>query len=104
MMARLTSWIALVTLIPRGQASVQLNVVRQRNTPDFSPRISSRFRPPRSRLSKMNRWALTMAAGPIYPSSPQKIGHEVVHAAHRMHFVVSSNRSRSSGDWSRSRS
>ena len=51
----------------------------------------------------MNRWAFTMAAGPTYSSSPQKIGHEVVHAAHRMHLVVSSNRARSSGLWSRSR-
>ena len=31
--ARLTSWIALVTSMPRGQASVQLKVVRQRHTP-----------------------------------------------------------------------
>ena len=50
----------------------------------------------------MNRWAFTIAAGPTYSSSPQKIGHEVVHAAHRMHLVVSSNRWRSSGDWRRS--
>ena len=50
----------------------------------------------------MNRCAFTIAAGPTYSSSPQKIGHEVVHAAHRMHFVVSSNRARSSGDWRRS--
>ena len=35
-MERLTSWIAFVTWMPRGQASVQLNVVRQRNTPVFS--------------------------------------------------------------------
>ena len=32
------------------------------------------------------------------PLWAQKVGHEVVHAAHRMHLVVSSNRSRSSGD------
>ena len=33
---RLTSWIALVTSMPRGQASVQLKVVRQRQTPSAS--------------------------------------------------------------------
>ncbi len=43
--ARLTSWIALVTSMPRGQASVQLNVVRQRHTPSTSLRMSSRRRP-----------------------------------------------------------
>ena len=31
----LTSWIALVTLMPLGYASVQLKIVRQRNTPVF---------------------------------------------------------------------
>ena len=50
----------------------------------------------------MNRCAFTIAAGPTYSSSPQKIGHDVVHAAQRMHLVVSSNRARSSGDWRRS--
>ena len=40
--ARFTSWIALVTWMPRGQASVQLKVVRQRQTPSESERISSR--------------------------------------------------------------
>ena len=40
--ARLTSWMALVTWMPRGQASVQLKVVRQRQTPSASLRISSR--------------------------------------------------------------
>ena len=34
--ACLTSWIALVTSMPRGQASVQLKVVRQRHTPPWS--------------------------------------------------------------------
>ncbi len=62
--ARLTSWIALVTWMPRGQTSVQLKVVRQRQTPSASERISSRSWPPSSRESKMNRWALTIAAGP----------------------------------------
>lgn len=89
-MARLTSWMALVTLIPRGQSSVQLKVVRHRKTPVFSPRICRRSRAPSSRESKMNRWALTMAAGPTYSSSPQKIGQAVVQAVHRMHLVVSS--------------
>jgi hypothetical protein len=45
----------------------------------------------------MKRWALTMAAGPKYWPSFQKTGQLVVHAAHRMHLVVSSKRSRS--DW-----
>ena len=43
--ARLTSWIALVTSMPRGHASVQLKVVRQRHTPSLSLRISSRCSP-----------------------------------------------------------
>ena len=54
-MARLTSWMAFVTWIPRGQASVQLNVVRHRNTPVRSPSILRRSSAPRSRESKMNR-------------------------------------------------
>ena len=83
---------------------MQLNVVRQRNTPVFSDRIARRSSAASSRESKMNRWAFTMAAGPTYSPSPQKIGHDVVHAAQRMHLVVSSKRSRSSGDCRRSRS
>jgi hypothetical protein len=43
---------------------VQLNVVRHRHTPSISLRISSRSDAPLSRLSKMNRCALTNAAGP----------------------------------------
>src|SRR5271165_2667252 len=62
--ARLTSWIAFVTWIPRGQASVQLNVVRHRHTPSASLRMSSRSAAPSSRLSKMKRCALTIDAGP----------------------------------------
>jgi hypothetical protein len=96
MMARLTSWMALVTLIPRGHASVQLKVVRHRKTPVRSARMARRSSAPSSRESKMNRCALTIAAGPMYSSSPQKMGQEVVQAAHRMHLVVSSYRSRSS--------
>ena len=61
---RFTSWIAFVTSIPRGHASVQLKVVRQRKTPVFSERIFRRSRPASSRLSKMNRCAFTIAAGP----------------------------------------
>ena len=49
-MARRTSMIARVTLLPRWQASVQLKVVRPRKTP--------------SRLAKTNRCALTIVAGP----------------------------------------
>ena len=40
--APLTSRIARVMLMPRGQASVQLKIVRQRQTPSSSARISSR--------------------------------------------------------------
>ena len=50
-MARLTSWMAFVTWMPRGQASVQLKVVRHRNTPVRSPRILRRSSAPRSRES-----------------------------------------------------
>ena len=86
----------------RGQASEQLKVVRQRHTPSLSLRISRRCAPPSSRLSKMNRCALTIAAGPKYCPSVQNTGHDEVHAAHRMHFVVSSKTSRSTIDWMRS--
>ena len=51
----------------------------------------------------MKRCALTIAAGPKYWPSFQNTGHEDVHAAHRMHLVVSSKRSRSSADCRRSR-
>src|SRR3954462_9036827 len=101
-MARFTSSMAWVTLMPRGQALEQLNVVRHRNTPERWFRISSRSPAAWSRESKMNRWALTMAAGPTNDELPQYTGHEVVHAAHRMHLVVSSKRSRSSAVWWRS--
>ena len=83
--ARLTSWIAFVTSMPRGHASVQLKVVRQRHTPSLSLRISSRCAAPSSRESKMKRCALTMAAGPKYYPSVQKTGQDDVRAAHRMH-------------------
>src|SRR5690606_35994571 len=88
--ACLTSAIALVTSMPRGHASVQLKVVRQRQTPSLEFRISSRCSPASSRESKMKRWALTIAAGPKYCPSVQNTGHEDVHAAQRMHLVVSS--------------
>src|ERR1700729_2032000 len=79
--ARLTSWIALVTSMPRGQDSVQLNVVRQRHTPSTSLRISRRSAAASSRLSKMNRCALTIAAGPKYEPSLQNTGQLVVQQA-----------------------
>src|SRR5690606_33404261 len=82
--ARLTSWIAFVTSMPRGHASVQLKVVRQRHTPSLSLRISRRCVAPSSRLSKMKRCALTIAAGPKYWPSVQNTGQDDVHAAHRM--------------------
>ena len=34
--------------------------------------------------------AFTIAAGPTYDGCAQNDGHDVVHAAHRMHLVVSS--------------
>src|SRR5918998_4593581 len=100
--ARLTSWIVCVTLMSRGQAEVQLKTVRHRQTPSASLRISSRSAAPRSRESKMKRWALMIAAGPTYFRSPQKGGQAVVQQAQRMHLVVSSYRARCEGDWSRS--
>ena len=50
----------------------------------------------------MNRCALTIAAGPKYCPSVQNTGHDDVHAAHRMHLVVSSKRSRWATVWMRS--
>ena len=38
----------------------------------------------------MKRWAWTIAAGPTYSGRAQNDGQELVQAAHRMHFVVSS--------------
>src|SRR5215471_4184381 len=90
MVARLTSWIALVTSMPRGQDSVQLNVVRHRHTPSTSLRMSRRSAAASSRLSKMKRCALTIAAGPKYVPSLQNTGQLVVQHAHKMHLVVSS--------------
>jgi len=58
--------------------------------------------PASSRESKMNRWAFTIAAGPKYWPSVQNTGQDDVHAAHRMHLVVSSKRSRATGLWMRS--
>src|SRR6476660_1578367 len=101
-MARLAAWIASVTLMSGGLALVQLKTVRHRQTPSASLRISSRSAAPRSRESKMNRCALTIAAGPTYLRSPQKGGQAVVQQAQRMHLVVSSYRARSEGDWGRS--
>jgi hypothetical protein len=61
-MAFFTSPIALVMRISRGQASVQLKMVRQRHTPSRSFRMSSRSFAFVSRESKMKRCAFTMAA------------------------------------------
>src|SRR5690554_4030780 len=99
MMACLTSAIALVTWMPRGHASEQLKVVRQRHTPSLSLRMSRRVSEASSRESKMKRCALTIAAGPKYWPSVQKTGHDEVQAAQKMHLVVSSKRSRSATDW-----
>ena len=73
-----------------GQASVQLKMVRQRHTPSRSFKMSSRSSAFVSRDSKVKLCAFTMAAGPTKFSSAQKLGQLVVHAAQRMHFVVSS--------------
>ena len=88
--------------MPRGHASVQLKVVRQRHTPSLSLRMSRRTDAASSRESKMKRCALTIAAGPKYWPSVQNTGHDDVHAAHRMHLVVSSKRARSATDCTRS--
>jgi hypothetical protein len=50
----------------------------------------------------MNRCAFTIAAGPKYCPSVQNTGQDDVHAAQRMHFVVSSKRARSATDCTRS--
>src|SRR5690625_172034 len=89
--------------MPRGHASVQLKVVRQRHTLSLELRISRRCSPASSRESEMKRWALTMAAGQKYWPSGQNTEHEEVQAEHRMHMLVSSKRSRCSADCSRSR-
>ena len=49
--------------MPRGHASVQLKVVRQRHTPSTPLRISRRSAAPSSRLSKMKRGALVVNSG-----------------------------------------
>src|SRR6056300_1735564 len=95
---------ALVTCIPLGHAVVQLNAVLHLNAPLTSFNISNLCLDALSRESNMNLCAFTIAAGPTYVSAVQNTGQLVVHAAQRMHFVVSSKRSRSSGDWSLSRS
>jgi hypothetical protein len=72
--ARFTSVIACVTLIPRGQQSVQLNTVRQRQAPELSLSSESRSAAARSRESKMKRCAATIACGPTYRLSPMNTG------------------------------
>jgi hypothetical protein len=74
-------------LMPRGQASVQLKTVLQRQTPSLSFRISSRMSPASSRASKIKRCALTIAAGPKSCPSFQKTGQEDAQAAQRMHWL-----------------
>lgn len=64
MSASFTSPMARVTLMPRGQASTQLKTVRQRQTPSEVFKTFRRSSFPSSRLSKRNRWAWTIAAGP----------------------------------------
>ena len=61
----LSRWpIAFVILISLGQASTQLKIVLQRQTPSRALIISSLSSPPLSLLSKMNRCAWTSGAGP----------------------------------------
>ena len=82
-----------------------LDAVEDRPAAPHAVRVGHDLEPllgARSRLSKMNRWALTIAAGPTYSGLAQNDGQAVVQAAHRMHLLVSSNRSRSAGDWRRS--
>ena len=101
-LVRVTSMIARVMLMPRGQASTQLKVVRQRQTPSASAMIWSRS-----------------SCGVIAAVDDEPMG---VHDRGRADVVlvrtrtpgsgragaaqdarlVSSNRSRSSGDWRRS--
>src|ERR1700737_1379013 len=52
----------------------------------------------------MKRWALTIDAGPTNSLFAQNGGHDVVHAAHRMHLVLSSYLARSCGLCRRSES
>src|SRR5229473_6810514 len=96
-MARLTCSIKSVTGMPRGQASAQLKIVRQRQTPSRCPRMARRSSAPWSRLSKMKRCAFTIEAGPTQSGLPHTDGHEPVHAPQRIHFVPSSKRARSAG-------
>src|SRR3989441_9603385 len=88
--ARFTCSIRSVTGIPRGQASEQLKMVRQRHTPSRLPRSAMRSAAPWSRLSKMKRWALTIEAGPTQSGFPHTDGQEPVQAPQRMHLVPSS--------------
>ena len=64
--AELTSRMAWVILMPRGQASVQLKIVRQRHTPSASARISSRS----SRASSRKRSSVAPAAPNALPLNP----------------------------------
>src|SRR3989338_8726049 len=89
---------ARVTSMPRGQASVQLNMVRQRQTPSLPLRMSSLSSAALSRESNMKRCAWTIEAGPAEGGSDQNDGQAVVQQPQRMHLVVSSKRARSASD------
>jgi hypothetical protein len=62
--ARFVSAKASAILMSRGQAALQLKIVRQRQTPLRALSASSRPWLPWSRLSNRKRCALTIAAGP----------------------------------------
>src|SRR6476646_12256813 len=86
----------------RGHASVQLYAERQRHTPVFWFMMFSRCCVASSRLSKMNRCACTIAAGPRYEPFTQKIGQLVVQHAHRMQWLDCAISAASASDWMRS--
>ena len=81
---------ARVMLMPRGQASVQLKIVRQRQTPFSSARISSRSSAPS--VARVEDEAVRVDDGGRADvlGLAQNDGHDEVHAAQRMHLVVSS--------------
>ena len=93
----MTSPMALVMLIPRGHASMQLKTVRQRQTP-IARRGSASLSAPAVARVKDETVGLDDGRRPDDTASlAQNDGQEVVQHAHRMHLVVSSKRSRSAG-------
>ena len=76
-----------VTLMSRGQASVQLKMVRQRQTPDWVLKMRKPLVGALIPAVEDEAGAFTMAAGPTN-SLVQVIGQAVVQAAQRMHLVV----------------